>query len=205
GHLPAGGAGVVPAVPQLCHPRLPRPATGRRPELPTLGPVSPMAHPRPERGMRLAPFDRVAPDVVAAGELMARFAERTAGARRYLWTDAFAVCNLLELARASGDNRHREAALRLVGGVHHTLGRHRADDTRRGWISGLPAADAEAHPTVGGLRIGKPLPERGPGEPLDERREWDRDGQYFHYATKWMHALDQAAREMGQPIFNTWA
>ena len=155
--------------------------------------------------MSLARFDGVGPDVVAAGELMARFAERTAGARRYLWTDAFAVCNLLELARASGDNRHREAALRLVGDVHHTLGRHRADETRRGWISGLTAADAEAHPTVGGLRIGKPHPERGPDEPLDERREWDRDGQYFHYATKWMHALDQTAREMGQPIFNTWA
>jgi hypothetical protein len=155
--------------------------------------------------MSLAPPKGVGPDVAAAAELMTRFAERTAAGRRYLWTDAFAVCNLLELARASGENRHLEAALRLIDDVHHTLGRHRAADTRRGWISGLTAPDAEAHPTAGGLRIGKPLPERGPDEPLDDRREWDRDGQYFHYATKWMHALDQTAREVRQPIFNTWA
>jgi hypothetical protein len=46
---------------------------------------------------------------------------------------------------------------------------------------------------VGGLRIGKPLKERGANEPIDESLEWDRDGQYFHYLTKWMHALCRAA------------
>jgi hypothetical protein len=51
----------------------------------------------------------------------------------------------------------------------------------------------ETHPTRGGLRIGKQLPERRPGEPYDPQVEWDRDGQYFHYLTKWMHALDQAS------------
>ncbi len=75
----------------------------------------------------------------------------------------------------------------------------------RGWISGLAEREGEAHPTRGGLRIGKPLPERAPGEPFDERLEWDRDGQYFHYLTKWMHALDQVARATGQPMFNVWA
>ena len=30
-------------------------------------------------------------------------------------------------------------------------------------------------------------------KPFDERLEWDRDGQYFHYLTKWIHALCQAA------------
>ena len=89
--------------------------------------------------------------------------------------------------------------------VHHTLGRHRADDHRHGWISGLDEAEGEAHPTAGGLRIGKPLPERAPGEPLDERREWDRDGQYFHYLTRWMHALDQVARATGEARYNQWA
>ena len=54
-------------------------------------------------------------------------------------------------------------------------------------------------------RIGKPLPERGPDEPLDERLEWDRDGQYFHYLTKWMHALDQVARATGEPTLQPWA
>jgi hypothetical protein len=55
------------------------------------------------------------------------------------------------------------------------------------------------------LRIGKPHPERGAGEVLEERREWDRDGQYFHYLTKWMHALDQVSRSTGDPRFNLWA
>jgi hypothetical protein len=142
--------------------------------------------------------------------LMMRFAERTglasAGtARRYLWTDAFAVCNLLGLARATGDQRYQELALRLVDQVHHTLGRHRADDRRRGWISGLGEHEGEAHPTRGGLRIGKQLPERGAREPFDERLEWERDGQYFHYLTKWMQALDQVTRATGQPQFNRWA
>jgi hypothetical protein len=125
--------------------------------------------------------------------------------RRYLWTDAFAVCNYLGLARATGVPAWRERALALVEQVHHTLGRHRGDDRRRGWISGLGEAEGEAHPTAGGLRIGKPLPERAPGEALDERREWDRDGQYFHYLTRWMHALDEVARATGEVRYNQWA
>ena len=139
-----------------------------------------------------------------ASTLMMRFAERTGimspsgPTRRYLWTDAFAVCNFIEL-------RRDDLALALVDRVHHTLGQHRPDDARTGWISGLDAETGEAHPTLGGLRIGKPLAERGPNERIDERLEWERDGQYFHYLTKWMHALDQLARATSQPIFNTWA
>jgi hypothetical protein len=145
-----------------------------------------------------------------SGELMLRFADRTGvtadrPARRYLWTDAFAVCNFLGLAAATGDAGHGERALRLIERVHAVLGRHRADDARTGWLSGLGPREGEAHPTRGGLRIGKPLPERRRGESLDEQLEWDRDGQYFHYLTKWMHALDQAARATGQMLFNVWA
>jgi hypothetical protein len=141
---------------------------------------------------------------------MMRFAERTGLAserppRRYLWTDAFAVCNFLGLARLTGEGRYTELALRLVECVHRVLGQHRPDDIRTGWISGLDARQGEAHPTRGGLRIGKLLPERSPGEPMDERLEWDRDGQYFHYLTKWMHALDQLARATGQALFSVWA
>ncbi len=91
-----------------------------------------------------------------ARDLMMRFLER---GKRYLWTDAFAVCNLLALGR-------KDLARELVDKVYRTLGVQK------------------------GLRIGKPLPEREPGEPYDDRLEWDRDGQYFHYLTKWMHALD---------------
>jgi hypothetical protein len=59
--------------------------------------------------------------------------------RRYLRTDAFAVCNLLGLARRTGDDRYLRFARELVDQVHHVLGRHRDDDPRQGWISGLPA------------------------------------------------------------------
>lgn len=141
---------------------------------------------------------------------MTTYAERTGLAterppQRYLWTDAFAVCNFLGLARATGDEHYRRLALKLVDQVHHVLGWHRSDDSRKGWISGLSDSEGEAHPTRGGLRIGKPLPERGPQEPYDEHLEWDRDGQYFHYLTKWMHALDQVARATGEPRYNLWA
>jgi hypothetical protein len=51
------------------------------------------------------------------------------------------------------------------------------------------------------LRIGKPLKERQVGEPIDEQLEWDRDGQYFHYLTKWMHALCRAAAIGGQAVY----
>lgn len=118
---------------------------------------------------------------------------------------AFAVCNFLGLARVTGDDHYEQLALRLVDGVHHELGRHRSDDRRHGWISGLSDEEGEAHPTAGGLRIGKPLPERGATEALDPDLEWDRDGQYFHYLTKWMYALDQVARFTRDPKYSRWA
>src|SRR5689334_1137240 len=97
--------------------------------------------------------------VEAALQLMTGFAERTglSGDRppqRYLWTDAHAVCNFLALARVTGDDRYVGLARRLVAQVHETLGRHRPDDARRGWLSGLSEAEGAAHPTRGGLRIG---------------------------------------------------
>lgn len=124
---------------------------------------------------------------------------------RYLWTDAFAVCNLLELWRRTGQAKHRELALKLVEQVHRTLGRHRRDDLRKGWISGLDEKNGEEHPTKGGLRIGKALNERKPGEPFDERLEWERDGQYFHYLTKWMAALNRVTVATGDFTCNRWA
>ena len=150
------------------------------------------------------------PRIEEAIILMQHFAQRTGltsqqPPRRYLWTDAFAVCNYLGLARSTGEHSYIERALQLVEQVHHTLGRHRDDDPRTGWISGLDEQAGEQHPTAGGLRIGKALTERGPEESIDERLEWDRDGQYFHYLTKWMHALDQVARTTRQPRYNTWA
>src|SRR5512136_835283 len=125
--------------------------------------------------------------------------------RRYLWTDAFAVCNFLELYQQTKDEQYRQLALQLVDQVHTILGRHREDDPRTGWISGLREEEGEKHPTKGGLRIGKGMNERRSGEPYDEQLEWDRDGQYYHYLTKWMHALNRVCRVTGDSIYSEWA
>ena len=134
-----------------------------------------------------------------AARLMSDFATRTGLSpgeekpRRYLWTDAFAVCNFLELFERTSDQKYRRCATELIEQVHRVLGRYRDDDKRSGWVSGLDEQAGSRHPTAGGLRIGKPLKERGVNEAFDETLEWDRDGQYFHYLTKWIHALCQAA------------
>jgi len=148
---------------------------------------------------------------VTASQLMSGFASRTglvSGARplgRYLWTDAFAVCNFLGLYLEKGDAEALSLARRLVEQTHQVLGRHRADDPRSGWISGLAEREGARHPTQGGLRIGKSLPERGPDEREDPDLEWERDGQYFHYLTKWMWALERMAEVTGEPDYHRWA
>ncbi len=148
---------------------------------------------------------------VVARQLMEAFARDTGLSdlkrlpRRYLWTDAFAVCNFLGLYRDTGQSEFLDLALRLVEQVHETLGRYHPDSGKSGWLSGLDERAAAEHPTIAGLRIGKKLRDRQPHEPYDENLEWDRDGQYFHYLTKWMHALDAVACETGQVIFHRWA
>ena len=147
--------------------------------------------------------------LAAARDLMTVFAEETGLAsnrnpRRYLWTDAFAACNFMELFRRTGEKAWRDLALRLVSQVHRVLGRYRDDDSRTGWLSGLDETEGERHPTAGGLRIGKELKERGADEPFDEELEWERDGQYYHYLTKWMHALDRLGTVLEDPAFIAW-
>jgi hypothetical protein len=129
----------------------------------------------------------------------------TGAVRRYLWTDAFAVCNYLTLYKQSGSEEYLHLALGLVDQVHEILGRHRADDTRSGWISGLNEGEGRMHPTAGGLRIGKKMPERQKGEPSIEHLEMERDGQYYHYLTKWMHTLCSVSRAINNPIYTVWA
>ncbi len=144
-------------------------------------------------------------------EIMTEFAELTGLSttgkvpRRYLWTDAFAVCNFLEFFRQTNDDKYKDFALLLVDQVHNILGRHRKDDSRTGWISGLDEEEGEMHPTKGGLRIGKKMNERGPSDRFDESLEWDSDGQYYHYLTKWMHALNRVSRVTGDKTYNMWA
>jgi hypothetical protein len=149
--------------------------------------------------------------IAEARQIMLEFAEQTGLSttanppRRYLWTDAHAVCNFLSLYRQTDDDEFKGIAVALIDQVHNVLGKHRDDDVRRGWISGLSEEEGRRHPTAGGLRIGKELNERGPHDPFDERLEWDRDGQYFHYLTKWMHALCRAAAVTGESRYCRWA
>ncbi len=152
-----------------------------------------------------------APTTMLVHEFMQDFARETGldpvspHPKRYLWTDAFAVCNYLGLFQQTHNEAYRKLAVRLVDQVHHTLGRHRDDDPRTGWISGLSPQEGEQHPAIRGLRIGKSLPERAIHEPYNERREWDQDGQYYHYLTKWMHALNRVSTVTGNPDYLTWA
>jgi hypothetical protein len=143
-------------------------------------------------------------------KIMDEFASRTGlvGGRppqRYLWTDAFAVCNYLTLFQKTGEKQYKKLALSLIDQVHKVLGKYRQDDSRSGWISGLEEEAGRRHPTAGGLRIGKKLGEHGSGDPYDDQLEWDRDGQYFHYLTKWMHALNRVAEVSGSMRYNRWA
>ena len=77
------------------------------------------------------------PRIEEAIALMNNFAERTGlsssqSPRRYLWTDAFAVCNYLGLARITGEQAYTELAIQLVNEVHHILGRYQDSDKRTG-------------------------------------------------------------------------
>lgn len=131
-----------------------------------------------------------------AQNLMQGFAERTGltkengqSNRRYLWTDSFAVLNFLALKKLQDDKTFEDFATDTIDKVHDHLGKFAPHDSREGWISGLPEETAQEHPTVKGLRIGKKLPERKEEDPINQRLEWERDGQYFHYHTRWIVAL----------------
>jgi len=147
-----------------------------------------------------------------ARKLMDDFAQRTglsgkggATKERYLWTDAFAVQTFFNLSRVCAVDVYRGLALKLIDEVHQHLGRFHPLDIRKGWISGLSEEQGQKHPTAGGLRIGKKLAERKQNEPLNERLEWERDGQYFHYLTRWIQALLQAEQETNKKNYATEA
>ncbi|KAG9771660.1 hypothetical protein ABEF93_000733 [Exophiala dermatitidis] len=106
---------------------------------------------------------------------------------RYLWTDGFAVVNFLTLYKLTGEERYLIFARNLVSTVHNILGYTRDGKSR------LPGA-TEEQPLNGGLRIGK-LDESGP----------DGDGQYFHYLTVWMFALNRMTIVTGQKWYNDQA
>ncbi len=124
---------------------------------------------------------------------------------RYLWTDAFAVQACFALSYEPEGKKYRSYALNLIDLVHHALGQYRHDDPRPGWISGMSPDEGKNHPTAGGLRIGKKLTEKKNGEPFNQSMEWERDGQYFHYLTRWFNSLLQAYKETGEKKYARWA
>lgn len=112
---------------------------------------------------------------------------------RYLWSDAFGVVNLITMhkeymaAGGGNDDRYLVLARRLIETVHDVLGRTRDGRSR------LPGA-TDTNPLGGGLRIGK-TDEYGP----------DSDGQYHHYLTVWMFALNRMAKATGDIEYNRQA
>lgn len=106
---------------------------------------------------------------------------------RYLWTDAFGVVNFVTLFRETGFARYLVLAKRLAKTVHDVLGK-----TRDGkeWLRGA----SEQRPLDGGLRIGK-ASASGP----------DGDGQYHHYLTLWMFALNCLSLACADPALNDLA
>lgn len=106
---------------------------------------------------------------------------------RYLWTDGFAVVNFLTLHKVTGDDRYLILATNLIKTVHNILGYTRDGKSR------LPGA-TDNHPLNGGLRIGK----HGASGP-------DGDGQYFHYLTVWMFALNRMTLATGNRWYNDQA
>ncbi|OBZ67561.1 hypothetical protein A0H81_12331 [Grifola frondosa] len=109
---------------------------------------------------------------------------------RYLWTDAFGVLNFITLSTVTANPVYTTLAARLIQAVHDTLGRTRSGTAR------LPGA-SDAHPLRGGLRIGKEDEEDDPGG--------DGDGQYHHYLTIWMFALNRMARAAQERRYNDLA
>lgn len=124
---------------------------------------------------------------------------------RYLWTDAFAVFNYITLFYCTHDIKYYRYTENLIKHVHDKLGRHRTDDSRIGWISGLDEEEGRLHPTRGGLRIGKKFNERSPGKIYNANEEWNLDGQYFHYSTKWIRALIMMYMVSNDENYRVWA
>jgi len=103
---------------------------------------------------------------------------------RYLWTDAFAVLNFITLARETANPIYLSHARTLVSTVHGILGRTRDGSAQ------LPGATPSS-PLKGGLRIGK-----------EDEAGSDGDGQYRHYLTIWMFALNRLSVVAGESKFN---
>uniref|UniRef100_A0A914P600 Uncharacterized protein n=1 Tax=Panagrolaimus davidi TaxID=227884 RepID=A0A914P600_9BILA len=107
---------------------------------------------------------------------------------RYLWTDAFGVCNYLTLFKETKNQNFLKQASILIDEVHNILGKSRDGSKRL-------SNSTDEHPLNGGLRIGKPE---------NEGAGMSADGQYFHYITKWMFALNRMTLISKEIKYNKW-
>ncbi|MFO8017732.1 MAG: hypothetical protein R6U96_03800 [Promethearchaeia archaeon] len=69
--------------------------------------------------------------------------------KKYLWTDAFAVYNFIELYKCTDKNKYNQLAFDLVDQVHGTLGSPKKMIGRKGWLA------SKVYPTKRSFRIGK--------------------------------------------------
>ena len=114
--------------------------------------------------------------------------ERSGGHRgRYLWTDAFGLVNFITLHKETNDPSYLTRAIRLAETVHNVLGRTRDG---KNWLPGA----SDANPVGGGLRIGK-----------EDEGGSDGDGQYHHYLTLWMFALNRLSMATKEQTYNDQA
>lgn len=127
-------------------------------------------------------------DDVGASEWMPPSTPGAGGHRgRYLWTDAVGVLNFLTLYKETASLKYLQLAKRLIETTHAILGWSRNGQRR------LRGA-TKAKPLKGGLRIGK-MTDNGP----------DGDGQYHHYLTLWMFALNRMTCATDDPRYNSLA
>lgn len=102
-------------------------------------------------------------------------------------TDAFGVLNFITLSKEVPGSSYLERAIRLAETVHDILGRTRDGKARLRGAS-------DANPIGGGLRIGK-----------EDEGGQDGDGQYHHYLTLWMFALNRLAKATQDRTYNDQA
>ena len=121
---------------------------------------------------------------------------------RYLWTTRS------RSARTSGSTRRPAnppvAPARSRWSSRSTPSSGAAGARRRtGWIGNLPSEGAiHRRPQVSGSADRSP--NAGPSN-RSTTGSMDRDGQYYHYLTKWTHALCRASRVTGDPVYGVWA
>lgn len=121
------------------------------------------------------PFPKPLPKT-EAGETAVPWENQTQ--RRYLWTDSFAVVNMVTLYHRTEDKAWLAKAEKLVEAVESSLGQARGN----GALTEMVDVDQKRlFRKYKGLRIGKVDPTEDDG--------MGGDGMYYHYISKWLYAL----------------